>query len=53
MNVSGAIRKVLTAKPEDEIMVCSQQDYYNNSNPQYNKVGEVVNENGKLIILTK
>ena len=56
----SSIFKIGFATPMDEIVVASQQEYYNggsvdsNGNSRlYKEVVDVVKENGKLVILVK
>ena len=58
MIVNDIYAKVGDAKSTDEIVVASQQEYYNGApcdkhgnSLLYKKVKEVINENGKLVIL--
>ena len=60
MTVADIYSKVGFATPMDEIVVASQQEYYNgapldiNGNSRlYKEVVDIVRENGKLVILTK
>jgi len=52
MIMNAAIREILSCKPGDEIVVASQEEYFNGT-PQYNEVCDIVKDNGKLIILTR
>ena len=58
MIVNDIYAKVGDAKSTDEILVAKQEEYYNGAPHDehgnallYKKVKEVINENGKLIIL--
>lgn len=53
MIVNAAVQELLNCKPGDKIVTCASEDYYNNSNPQFNEVIDIVKDNGKLIILTR
>lgn len=60
MTVSDIYSKVGFSTPIDEVVVASQQEYYNNApvdsygnSKLYKEVVDIVNENGKLVILTK
>lgn len=60
MIVNNIYVKVANAKPTDEIVVASQQEYYNGTSVDENgnsklfkEVIDVVKDNGKLVILTK
>lgn len=53
MIINAAIRGLISLGPGDEIVTCESEDYYNNVNPQYKEVCDIVKENGKLIILTR
>lgn len=60
MIVADIYSKVGFATPMDEIVVASQQEYYNgapvdiNGNSKlYKEVVDIVRENGKLVILIK
>ena len=60
MIVADIYSKVGFATPMDEIVVASQQEYYNggpvdsNGNSRlYKEVVDIVRENGKLVILIK
>ena len=50
--MNDCIRAILSCTPSDEVVTCSSQDYYNEPNPEFKEVVDVVKENGKLIILT-
>ena len=50
MIVNAAVQELISLRPGDEIVVCEQEEYFSGT-PQYKKVKEVINENGKLIIL--
>lgn len=52
MNMNDCIRTILSCTPSDKVVTCSSQDYYNESNPEFKEVVDMVKENGKLIILT-
>lgn len=52
MNMNGCVSVILSCSPSDEVVTCSSQDYYNESNPEFKEVVDIVKENGKLIILT-
>ena len=53
MIINVAVQELLNCKPGDEIVSCKSEDYYNNSNPQFNEVIDIVKDNSKLIILTR
>ena len=53
MIVNSAVQELISLRPGDEIVTCESEDYYNNVNPQYKEVCDIVKENGKLIILTR
>lgn len=60
MIVNDIYAKVGDAKSTDEIVVASQQEYYNGTSVDENgnsklfkEVVDVVKDNGKLVILTK
>ncbi len=60
MIVNNIYVNVANAKPTDEIVVASQQEYYNGTSVDENgnsklfkEVVDVVKDNGKLVILTK
>lgn len=50
MIVNAAVQELINLRPGDEIIVASQEDYFN-GNPQTMPVRDIVKENGKLIIL--
>lgn len=52
MIVNAAVQELISLRPGDEIVTCTQEDYFN-GNPQYNEVCDIVKDNGKLIILTR
>ena len=49
--MNAAVRTLLSASPVDEIVVCSQSDYYNKQKPRELKVKDIVKDNGKIVIL--
>ena len=60
MIVNDIYAKVCDAKSTDEIVVASQQEYYNRypvdehgNSKLYKEVVDIINENGKLVILIK
>ena len=53
MIVNAAVQELISLRPGDEIVQCTQEDYYNSSSPQYNEVCDIVRESGKLVILTR
>lgn len=54
MILDKLIRKILKGHPEDDLVVCNSQEYYNSENEiKYDEVIDVIRENGKLIILTR
>ena len=60
MIMNDVIREILASKPDDEIVVANQKEYFNgapldiNGNSRlYKEVIDVVRENGKLVILIK
>ena len=53
MIMNAAVRTLLSASPIDEIVVCSQSDYYNEQKPRELKVKDIIKENGKVVILTE
>ena len=53
MIVNAAVQELINLRPGDEILTCDSEDYYNSGNPPYNEVIDIVNDNGKLIFLTR
>lgn len=52
MIIDDKTKELFDAKVGDEIVTCTQEDYYNTNNPQFEKVVDIVHDNGKLVILT-
>lgn len=50
MIVNAAVQELINLRPGDEIVVASQEEYYQGT-PQYSKVRDIVKDNGKLVIL--
>lgn len=53
MIMNAAVREILACKPGDEIVVTTQQDYFNESNPPFKEVCDVIRENNRLVLLTR
>lgn len=60
MTVADIYSKVGFATPMDEIVVASQQEYYNGApvdehgnSKLFKETVDIINDNGKLVILTK
>ena len=61
MTINAAIKDLLNnSKPGDEILVASQQEYYNGApvdehgnSKLFKETIDVINDNGKLVILIK
>ena len=60
MIINAAVQEILKGKPGDELVVASQQQYYNGApvdeygNLQlYKKVVDVVRDGNKIIVLTE
>lgn len=51
MIVNAAVQELINLRPGDEIVVASQEEYYQGT-PHYSEVRDIVKDSGKLIILT-
>ena len=52
MIVNAAVQELISLRPGDEIVVASQEEYFQ-CTPKYSEVCDIIKENGKLIILTR
>lgn len=60
MIINAAVQEILKGKPGDELVVASQQQYYNDApvdaygNLQlYKKVVDVIRDGNKIVVLTE
>lgn len=50
MIVNAAVQELINLRPDDEIVVANQEEYYKGT-PQYSKVRDIVKDSCKLVIL--
>ena len=50
MIINAAVQELINLKPGDEIVVAKQEEYFEGT-PHYEKVRDIVKDNGNLVIL--
>ena len=50
MIVNAAVQELISLRPGDEIVVAKQEEYFEGT-PHYEKVRDIVKDNGNLVML--